>query len=117
MFEEPKEKWVNVVNLSDGLLNEIGICLTTVSSDESKPAFLGVCFNFEGKKLVLFSTDGDAITRCATTAVTEGGGIYTVPTGFCEALLKIALSTETSQGKLMINENWSKAVLNKCAFP
>jgi DNA polymerase III sliding clamp (beta) subunit (PCNA family) len=118
IFDEPKEKWAGTVNLNEDLLKGIEICLTTSSRDQSKPAIMGVCFNFDlVTDPTLFSCDGDAITRYKVGLDKDrkeykNSGIFTVPNVFCDALLKISSETETTQGKLELNQNWAKATLN-----
>lgn len=115
IFEEPKEKWEGTLTLNEDVLRGIEICLTTASRDQAQPAIMGVCFkDLDLDDAVLFSCDGDAITRYRVAADHSGkqGGEYTVPNGFCDALLKICNETETKQGKLEFNQNWAKATLN-----
>jgi len=112
LFEEPKEKWASTLTLNESILKGVEICLTTASTDLSKPAFLGVCFKFDKNGLTMFSTDGDAITRYTSKTNVKGDESFTVPNGFCEALLKICRETDTNQGTLQLNTNWALATLN-----
>ena len=109
LFEEPKkEKWGASIQLNEDILRSLSICLTTVSSDHTAPAIMGVCFNFDNA--AMFSCDGDAITRCKLSDA-PGAGVYTVPTAFCNALLKICSETETTAGKLELSQGWARATL------
>jgi hypothetical protein len=116
LFEEPNEKWVGWVDLNEDVLKGIEICLSTSSRDQTQEAFMGVCVNFDipnkGKNPILFSCDGDAITKYIATGSVSGQGAYTIPNAFCEALLKISHETETFKGKLSVNENWARATLD-----
>src|SRR5580765_7489303 len=87
VFEHPKEKWAAVMPIDKTLLLGLEICLTTASTDQSKPAFMGVCFNFNTPKVTLFSTDSDAITKYTLSGKHTAKGVYTVPNAFCDALL------------------------------
>lgn len=112
LFEEPKkEKWDATVKIDQGLIQGLEACLTTVGRDYSAPAIMGVCFNFS-KNLILYSCDGDAITKYWPEKLEyQGKGAFTVQNNFCEAILKISKETETTNGELFLNSNWIKATL------
>ena len=114
LFTEPKEKWGASIALSTEVIEGLEICLTTASNDLSKPAYLGVCFNIDKNSTKLYSTDGDAITRYTVPGGSgNGAGVYTVPTSFCEATLKINNQFSLGgEGTIELNENWAKATLN-----
>ena len=110
LFEEPNEKWAASVAITDKLLKGFEICLVTVSRDQSLPALMGLILDIDNESL--YSCDGDAVTRCSIKGEKcKGKGSYTVPTSFCESLLKICQSTEVFDGKIELTSNWAKATL------
>lgn len=113
LFEAPgKERWLAKLRINEALISAIKTCLTTASKDHAAAAIMGVCFNLSEDELNLYSCDGDAITQCALSQFPyEGLGAFTVPTTFCEALLKISGETKIVTGSLEINPDWVKAVI------
>lgn len=111
VFEVPNEKWDVTLPLNEDVLKGIGVCITTVSREETYRALMGVCLTLE-KDSTLYSCDSDAITRYTLDAKAKGTGRHMLPNAFCDALLKIAKETDTAQGEIKVNDNWACAVLN-----
>ena len=117
LFEEPADKWDVVIPITKKLCDGIESCLSTTSKSEAQPAFMGVCLRQTNKSVMLYSTDGDAITSYNTGIEPSKVVNYSLikvddlmlSNAFCEALLK--LSNESS-GELFLNKEWAKAVLD-----
>lgn len=107
IFLEPDIDALDKTKLTPALLLATQTCLTTSSTDNSMPALMGVCFNFE--EGALFSCDGDALTK--HRADIRGKGVYTAPNQFCSALSRICEETETYDGELVFTRQWVRASL------
>ena len=112
LFEEPPAKYPAKVPLNEKSIMGIDVCLTTVSRDQSLPALMGVTLTHDGKKARLYSCDGDAITRYGLTDTTvKKEGTFTIPTSFCEALIRTSQKAGIADGILEISDEWAKATL------
>lgn len=110
LFEEPNDKWDEHIPIEWHLCDALTSCITTVSSDTSRPALMGVCLR--GSLGKLYSCDGDRVTRVDTKMLSTqmGEGTYVIPISFCEAILKIMEATEARAGSLFLNNEWAKAI-------
>ena len=113
LFEEPKDKWLNTIELNADLIDGLLICQETASTDQAMPALVGIRLMHYGNGLALYSTDGDAITRYkldnkASSAVALD---VMLPTAFCEAVAKLWGALESPAGTLSISDKWAKAAL------
>jgi DNA polymerase III sliding clamp (beta) subunit (PCNA family) len=111
LWDEPESEWLCSCDCTSELFKGIEVCLTTTSRNNAMPAIMGITFIVNGNKTILYSTDGDAITRYSGVRG-KGSGSFTVPNAFCEALLKIWIETEAVSGKLEFSGDWAKATLN-----
>jgi DNA polymerase III sliding clamp (beta) subunit (PCNA family) len=113
LFDQP-----NVLGLHMPLNSELqaGIkaCHSTVSSDLTKLALTAVTFDL-GKKVTLYSSDGDTLTRYVTAAKgLEKPDKALVPGAFCGAILKVLddIGPEASDN-LVIGSDWALATFAK----
>lgn len=113
IFEEPEdEKWDVMMDIDKHLLRGFQLCLTTSSTDNAMPAFMGISVVTNGTDVLLYSCDGDAISRFTTDGKTKAKVHYTIPNDFCETLLKIADKTGYRNGQLYVNGQWAVAELS-----
>lgn len=110
LFEEPEDKWDTTITITDAIKQGLTACLATVSSDTARPALMGVCIHNADEIVILYSCDGNAITSIVTEVKSQKLPDITVPTSFVRALLNVMETTEAETGKLMINQEWAKAV-------
>lgn len=110
LFDEPeKEQWDLIANIDPHFLKGLELCLVTASNDNTMAAFMGVTVK-TGKQNYLYSTDADALSRYTLASPPSSGIVqYTMPTEFCEALLRIADNTESRDGLIYINSRWAFA--------
>ena len=111
LLEEPKDKADVKYQLGKELLEGLSACLMTSSKDNTQPALMGVWLKQENKHTVLYSCNGDAVTRFTTAAPAVKAKDYMMPNSFCEAVLKIAEETEAKTGALWFNKDWAVAEL------
>lgn len=109
LFEEPEEEqWDVILDLDAHLLEGFQLCLVTTSSDNTMPAFMGISV-VGGKTTHLYSCDGDALSRYRLDGKKTKEVHYTIPTDFCEAVLRIAEKTGYRAGQLYVNGEWAIA--------
>lgn len=110
VFAEPSNNWEGEIEVDDDFLKGLSACLLTSSRDQAQPALLGVNVSYHGKNVVLYSCDGDAISRFTTgTKSVKGLQDYMLPNSFCEAVLKIMGDTEADGALLSFNsEGWAR---------
>jgi DNA polymerase III sliding clamp (beta) subunit (PCNA family) len=114
IFEEPIDGWtpafipINPTQLLDGFR----ACLTTVSRDMAKPALMGITVRHAAKRIVLYSCDGDALTRFVTSMEGYKAPDSVLPLAFCEAVLRTMDETEATEGELYLSPEWAKASIN-----
>lgn len=109
LFEEPEnEQWSVMVSIDEELLIAFQLCLVTSSTDNTMPAFMGVTVR-GGKQTHLYSCDGDALSRYRLGIKDTADVQLTIPSEFCEAMLRIADKTGIKHGELYINGEWACA--------
>lgn len=112
LFEEPEnEKWELMLDLNDTLLEGFRFCLVTSSNDATMSAFMGVTVK-GGTGVYLYSTDGDGLSRYKLSDKDSVNVQRTMPTTFCEAVLRIAEKTGCTTGQVYVNEEWVVAELS-----
>lgn len=111
LWEAPNEKWLASADLNEDIMEGIQVCLATSSRNMAEPAIMGVCLNFTDKGAVLYSCDGDSVTRYRPESPAKGSGTYTVPNAFCDALIRAVAETEITTGSIMLNDAWVCAKL------
>jgi DNA polymerase III sliding clamp (beta) subunit (PCNA family) len=92
----------------------IKACYSSTSHDLTKLALTAVTFDL-GKKVTLYSSDGDTLTRYMTTAKgLDKPDKALVPGAFCSALLKVLdeIGPEASDN-LVIGSEWALATFTK----
>jgi DNA polymerase III sliding clamp (beta) subunit (PCNA family) len=110
VFTRPKfGKDAADVAIDASFLEGMGACLMTSSRDLAQPKLLGVNLQPYGKRMALYSCDGDALTRFTTK--TKSSISCLMPNIFCEALVKIFKETKAEIGSLFCNEEWAYASL------
>lgn len=109
LFEEPKDEWAVQLPITPDLLFGFEACMQTSSRDEAtQGALVGACLH-QGSKMILYSCDGDALTRYITKVKAVKAPDYMMPNAFCEAVLKVAADTNAEKGTLSLSEGWAKA--------
>jgi DNA polymerase III sliding clamp (beta) subunit (PCNA family) len=110
LFEPVDDTWDNSLPIDEAFLKGLEACLLTSSRDLAQPAWLGVSLQPKGKRMALYSCDGDGVTRHVTgTKATDVTAM--LPNAFCEAVLRTCKETDCKTGTLSINADWAKADL------
>lgn len=111
LFEEPERDWTYETAISENLLNGFKAALLTVSSDLAKPALMGVCLLRNKEATTVYSCDGDGMTK---VPLGKGGKPLRImiPTGFCEAVIKIMEDSDAAKGLLRANNEWVYAAFD-----
>lgn len=105
LFEEPQDPWDATIKLDKNFKKYLEFCRATTTSDSTLPALMGVCFNLKEK--ALYSCDGDSITKIVFgSEYVKGGGVFTVPNSFCDALFKVCDAVDSYEGTLSFNQGW-----------
>lgn len=104
IFTVPKMKWASKVPFTVGLAKALGLCLETVSNDETQKALHGI--TVLGDKL--YSCDGDSLTR-VNLETGIGKSRYLLSTQFCSAVLKLWNTLEMTKGELRFHDEWIMA--------
>lgn len=102
LFTEPTGKW-DTVKVTISLIEGLKLCLETVSSDTTQAAFMGVTLD----KDMLYSSNGDALTRVKLKQAAKNR--YLMPTGFCEAIVRLWDSLGMAMGTLNFTAEWCYA--------
>ena len=110
LFKLPADKWGISLTIDEHLLKGLAACLLTSSRDLSQPAWLGVSLQPTGKRMTLYSCDGDGVTRY-TTAAKAAQATGMLPNSFCETVLRISKESGSEGGTLSLNTEWAKAEL------
>lgn len=112
IFEEPEnDEWPVLLSITESLLEGLGLCLQTATTNNTMPAFMGVTLVSAGA-IHLYSSDGDAISRYNTKVKNKNVGSYILPSAFCESLLRITAKTEMLSGTIYIDDDWVVAELD-----
>lgn len=112
LLEKPTEKAELTIKITEPFVAGMNACLATVSRDDTQRALFGVCVNATQKQIVLYSTDGDALSACTLVGTKGNGKQYTVPTQFCETVLKIWAETEAKTATIDLSGGWAIASLS-----
>lgn len=107
LFEEPPEDgWETTIQFSDSILYGIETCRITAATDETMKAIHGVTFDFT-KGLILYSCDGDAISRFTPAIKAKSNGkVYRVENSFCDAAAMVCRETDCRKGTMKFNSDW-----------
>jgi len=111
LFAEPKEKPLGEFAIRQIEVGGLTACLNTVSRDNTAPALMGVFLH--GPQHMLYSCDGDALTRFDLGKKQTHPAVALLPTAFCETVLKIIAEVGTENSSLEISNSWVKAVLEQ----
>src|SRR5207253_556158 len=113
IFEEPNDNSDIAMPLNENLIEGFRACLVTASKDQAQAALMGIAMRQE-KQVMLYSTDGDALTRYnLKLAGDQGVPNYTMPSEFCESVIKVATDTEAKGGELaFIDGKWARAIID-----
>ncbi len=115
LFEEPEDEWDSVLPIDADLLTGLTACLVTSSRDAAtQPALVGISVEpGKGKNVILYSSDGDCISRYnLATKTASVGSVHMMPNAFCEALLALTQELEVTKGDLEINKDWARVTLS-----
>jgi DNA polymerase III sliding clamp (beta) subunit (PCNA family) len=110
LFEAPTGKWDERILINDEFAMGLQGCLSTVSKDQSMMALTAVRLTLDSTDPVLYSCDGDAITKYwITDGSLSTGADYLLPGYFCEQLVRVMKDTKAEKGTLFITSEWAKA--------
>ena len=113
LMEEPEDQWDAKLPISLDLLTGLTSCLVTSSRDAAtQPALVGVSINPGAKNALLYSCDGDSISRYMLDTKNVTKDPYMLPNAFCEAVLALTNELEVMVGTLKVNKDWACAVLD-----
>lgn len=102
------EKWDLELTINADFLKGLDLCSVTASRDQAQGALLGIYVTADA---VLYSSDGDALTRYELGSEVHGEGTFMIPNDFCDALLSLSKGLEALGGTLYVNKNWAYAKL------
>lgn len=113
LFEPPEPgKDALLIPIDQDLISGLNACLLTSSTDNAQPALMGICLAQVNDRLMIYSTDGDAISRYAPNkAMPKGMQRRILPNSFCVALIKIMAETKCAKGSMLITDEWAAAYL------
>lgn len=116
LFEEPTGDWERLhLPLTQQVLDGLAACLMTSSRNLAEPALLGLCFNAQQKQTIIYSCDGDAVSKymLGASLICKESRVYTVPNEFCETVQRIAEETEADEKSCIeIGAEWAVATLD-----
>ena len=101
IFTEPTGKWIGKIPFTASLVEALGLCLETVSSDATQKALHGITIQDD----TMYSCNGDALTRVRLKSSIGKKQIF-LPTEFCEAAIKLWSELKITAGDLAFNEEW-----------
>ena len=105
LFKEPEEKWLLQFKVDDELITGLEACLMTTSSDLTQAKLLGVALVPHAKNMVLYSCNGDSMTRVETT-IKKSAVEALIPSKFWESLLRLKKETEAKTATVKISKDW-----------
>jgi DNA polymerase III sliding clamp (beta) subunit (PCNA family) len=113
IFEAPNVLGLHLP-ISEETLPGIRACYSSISSDMTKLALTAVTFDLN-KKVTLYSSDGDTLTRYATTVKgLEKPDKALVPGAFCGVMLKVIQQWDyQNSDSLVIGSEWALATFDK----
>lgn len=111
LFKEPKLDG-KPITITPNLIDGLSACLLTSGKSEDQRALMGVCLKVERNRNVLYSTDGDAISKFELGNAVMEAGSYMLPNDFCDALIKIVKDTGAVKGELSLSSEWVCADLD-----
>lgn len=107
LFEEPEqETWQIILDINDELLQAFELCLHTAADDSTMPGFMGLTIK-GGADCRIYSCDGDSLSQFDLSVKGAPQVLYTMPSEFAEAVLKIAEATACNVGQLYVNNEWA----------
>jgi DNA polymerase III sliding clamp (beta) subunit (PCNA family) len=109
LFEEPQVSFDTNLPLDADLLGGLQACLLTSSKDNTQPALMGVTVH---KGVTLFSCDGDAVTRSKQRVQQNATPDRLLPNAFCEAVVKLVLTTYAKKGEFCVGNDWAMGILS-----
>ena len=116
IFEVPtssKGHGCTQITVNESFIKGITSCLITASRDEATAAIRGVTVKLDDDALVLYSCDGDAITRYfPETDVNDVFGEWLFPLSFCETLVRTYEALNCKEGHLEISKDWISVALD-----
>lgn len=116
LFDKPENKWDIGIPLNEDFVSGLQACLMTASKDNTQGAFMGVCLTDLKKKVHMYSTDGDAISRYSIEYAAKEPFRYMLPNGFCEAVIRLSNEFHPEKegdplGSLAVSSEWAQATL------
>lgn len=103
IFEKPILKDCENLTLTQSFMEALGLCLETVSADETQPKLHGITL----VKNKMFSCNGDTITQVVVKAPIKGQVLLS--TEFCESLVRLWGKLTLTKGELFIGDEWAHA--------
>lgn len=105
LYTPPNLENSHQIKITPQFKGAVESCMVSVGTDPTHPEQLG-CFLEYGKKVTVYSTDNQSISRATTDCTCEDEGNVLLPTEFCQELISLMGSFKGSEFSLYIGEGF-----------